>query len=326
MFDETWIVIKSDQSGIINDQTGLSGGCFGLVQIWGRRILSHPSEAPRLRMQWVMAHLAEAVQFQRDYQTIKTQTVQNAVGLGLTSQSDCDRYGVREGMAASDILVATGIQQRISLAKLAHYPPIKTSKGYEASPRWYFENEGGEITANTLYFWDIGLTIETEGRPHELHACASRHLTAMNGSGRFQFYDPNMGELSVPCADWNDFVKGWALRYTEGKVAALVDGATLLPMQHALLNPASIIPLVQSAWNAGWFRKKSAASTHAMGRLNHYAAHGPAADLKEAIRWYAGRIATDPTGALTTKYGAQPAAGAKLRTLLNTRFTGHTFF
>jgi hypothetical protein len=51
----------------------------------------------------------------------------------------------------------------------------------------------------------------------------------------------------------------------------------------------------------------------------------PRPSCPSSARPFAGRDA-DPTGALATKYGAQPAPASKLRTLLDTRFAAHSFF
>ncbi len=275
-------------------------------------------------MQWLKAHQNDAVVVQRAYQAEKSEVVKEVNREGGHGQSHADRLGVQRGLAPSDILVEIG-QERIDYDRLRHYPPERGPKGFTAPRKWFFDDE--KVKANTLYFWDIGMEEQTEHKS-DLHACASRHLTNLqNDNASFEFYDPNMGELRVPCSAWSEFITGWVLRYTEGEPVVFIDKLSLLPMRRADPKPEDVIPLVYSAWNAGWFRSKSAASTAAMTRLRLLAAGVPGtlADLREAIRWFAGRDA-DPTGALATKHGAQPAAGSRLRTLLNTRFATHSFF
>jgi hypothetical protein len=310
---------------VANKKTGLSGACFGLVRVWAHRILCFPNESAQLRMQWLKAHENDAVTHQRAYQAVKKAVVQEVnQQLGMRDQGDADRLGVKRALAPAEILVDLDGQNRIDFPNL-RYPPEHGPQGYTAPRRWFFDNE--EVKANTAYFWDAGMT-EQKTFESELHACASRHLTSlMDENAHFEFYDPNLGELRVPCSLWSEFIEGWVLRYTEGKLVVFIDRLSLLPMRRGEPKAEDVIQVVHAEWNAGWFRSKSAASTAAMARLQLLAKGAPATlpDLRQSIRWFAGRDA-DPTGTLATKYGAQPAAGSKLRTLLNTRFATHTFF
>jgi hypothetical protein len=105
-----------------------------------------------------------------------------------------------------------------------------------------------------------------------------------------------------------------------------IEALTMLKMRRLQPKPADIITTVEAAWNAGWFRLKSTASIDAMARLKRLAASGPLLELQEAIRWYAGRILADSTGALARKHGAKPASDARLPTLLRAHFATHSFF
>lgn len=261
--------------------------------------------------------------FQRAYQRLKTDVVTQARLEGNHGQSEVDRLGVQRGLAPSDILVEID-RPRIDFTSL-RYPPERGPEGYTRAREWYFDGEA--VTANTVYFWDVGMEEQT-ARKSDLHACASRHLTSlMDDDAHFEFYDPNMGELLVPCSEWSNFVESWVLRYTEGRPVVFIDKLSLLPMRRAEPKAEEAIPLLFAEWNSGWFRSRSDASKAAMARLRLLAQGCPASlgDLREAIRWYAGRDA-DPTGARAVKYGAQPAAGSKLRTLLHSRFATHSFF
>lgn len=324
-FDPTWIVVASDQSSVANKKTGLSGACFGLVRVWAYRILCFPNESAQLRMQWLKAHENDAVTYQRAYQAVKKAVVREVnQQQGMHSQSDADRLGVQRALASGEILVETDGAARIDFSTL-RYPPEHGLAGYTAPRRWFFNND--EVEANSAYFWDVGVTEQTSNES-DLHACASRHLTTLlDPAAHFEFYDPNIGELHVPCASWAEFVKEWVLRYTQGQPVVFIDKLSLLPMRRVEPKAEDVIAVVQADWNAGWFRSKSAASTAAMAKLVQLANGVPATlpDLHQAIRWFAGRDA-DPTGALATKYGAQPASASKLRTLLNSRFATHTFF
>lgn len=326
MFDEAWIVVACDQSRVATAKTGLDGACFGLVRLWAQRILAFPNETPLLRMANVRSREAEAVRIQRDYKAIKSATVRDAVRLNLTSQEACDDYGMQQGLAGGDLLLDVSAAERVTISKL-RYEPQSAPGGYVANPRWFFDADSGDIASNTVYFWDVGLTAQTKGNPTGLHACASSHLTDMSGGGSFIFFDPNVGEMLIPCDEWAAFLTGWILRYTQSTPCVFISSIGLLPMRRAVPNPADIIPLVYAAWNAGFFRRKSAASTHAMARLRALAADAAqAVALREAIRWYAGRIAVDAGGLLAARHGAMPAATSKLRTLLNGRFASFAFF
>jgi hypothetical protein len=323
VLDRSWIVAASDQSRVANKKTGLDGACFGLVRVWADRILSHPSEAPALRMNWVRAHEQEAVEIQKSYAAIKSDAVKRRVELGLRDQTEADQYGAQQGLARGRIDLDTGAA--IGFRNM-RYPPVSNGRGgYGPTSKWYFDGPGEDVAANTAYFWDIGMA-QQPSQESGLHACASRHLTSLENPGWFEFYDPNMGELRVPNASWSTFMEGWVLRYTEGHPVIFVDALTMLPMRRLEAQPADVIRVVEANWNAGWFRSKSAASTHAMARLKLLITMGPPADLLEAIRWYAGRIVADPTGALATKHGAKPAQNARLPTLLRTHFGTHLFF
>jgi len=321
VFDKKWIVVESDQSRVANKETGLDGACFGLVRVWAERILSHPSETPALRMKWLLAHEREAVEIQREYASIKSDAVKRAIELGLRDQTEADQYGAQQGLARGHIDLIT--QGGITFSKLRYEPEKTGLNTYGAHPKWYFDNE--EVAANTTYFWDIGMALQPSGE-YGLHACASRHQASPLNPGWFEFFDPNIGELRVPNAAWSDFMEGWVLSYTQGKPVIFVTSLTMLKMRRMPPQPAEVIKVVEADWNAGWFRNKSAASSAAMTKLKKLAKDGPLADLLEAIRWYAGKITTDPTGALLKKHGAKPANDARLPTLLRKHFASYSFF
>ncbi|PZW41317.1 hypothetical protein C8P66_12124 [Humitalea rosea] len=329
MFDNAWIVVPSQQTALIADTPGLTGACFGLVRVWAQRVIEFPNETPLVRMTWLTGHVAEAIAYQREYAAIKHTAVANSVALGLREQRAVDAYGARIAMADAELLVVTDAQSQIVFHSLEHYSPQPTpTGGYAENRKWFFENEEGEIKANTVYFWDVAMN-PPGANDMQLHACVSRHLTNMGGPGRFAFYDPNLGEMSIPCDDFDEFLKGWVIRYTEGLTAMFIDRLTLFPMRRAYPRPADAIPLIAAAWNSKWglWRTKSAASIHAMARLQTLAGNpAQAAVLREAIRWYGGRIAADPGGTLATRHGAAPAAGSKLRSLLVARFATYSFF
>lgn len=323
MFDKSWIVVASDQSRVANKKTGLDGACFGLVRVWAERILSYPAEAAALRMKWLLAHEQDAVDIQKAYAGIKSDAVKRSAELGLTSQTEADRYGARQGLARGRIHLDTGAA--IGFSKLRYPPEPQRGGGYGPAARWEFDNPGEDVAANTAYFWDIGMAMQPSGE-FGLHACASRHLASLDNPGWLEFYDPNMGEMRIPNTAWSDFVEGWVLRYTEGRPVIFVDALAMLPMRRLEARPADVIKVVEAEWNAGWFRQKSAASTHAMARLNQLAATGSPLDLQEAIRWYAGRITADLGGTLALKHGTKPAQTARLPSLLRTHFGTHSFF
>ena len=297
--------------------------CFGLTQMWANRISAFPSEGATQRFKWLNAQAANACMFQKDYEALIKAT---ASGMVFSDDRSRSLHIAKTGMAVAGLLVDIDTKNQISLAGLGRYPAECTNGTFSAPKKWYFAKEADEIAANTMYFWDMAVH-PVDGSDGGLHACVSNHQEAMSSTSSFQFFDPNAGEFSVPCDQWTNFIKYWALKYAEQKDGVFIDRVTLVPIRVAQPTPSDEIPLIYATWNAGFFRRKSKESEAAMEQLTALAANSATAnELNQAIVWYAGRLKDDQEGSLLKLYGTPPAQKSTLVTLLVERFSSHSFF